>query len=366
MAGLFDVNDILEKAYKLKASDLHLKVGSPPMIRIDGSLRPLEDYPKLSTVDTEEIIDFMVSDRNKRLLSQEGSVDFAYSLPGVSRFRVNAFHQRGSLTLAIRTVTVEIPSFDELTLPAVLKEIAHEQRGLVLVTGITGSGKSTTLAALIDYINEYRPCNIITIEDPIEFLHTDKNSIISQREIGIDAVDFESALKYVMRQDPDVILVGEMRDLETMRVAVTAAETGHLVFSTMHTTDAKQTVERILHYYPTEASDQIRMQLSLNLKAVVSQRLLVKVGGGRIPAVEILRGTPIVQKLLLKGQTHELGQAIQNQEAGMQTFNQSLVDLYKDGLISYDDGMAAADDPGAFRRNIKGGYSDGDRKSIIG
>ena len=361
-----DLEGLISRMMEVNASDLHLKVGSPPALRIDGRI-VLTDYPRLMPADTEELVDYITPDRKKLELQQRGSTDFAYFIPQKARLRVNIFHQRTSLSIAMRLVKFKILPFHELRLPEVVRSISENERGLVLVTGITGSGKTTTLASIIDYINETRHAHIITIEDPIEYLFRDKRCIINQQEVGIDLESFETALRSVLRQDPDVILIGEMRDRATTRIAINAAETGHLVFSTLHTSDAMQTMDRILKYFSADEQELIRTQLSVNMRAIICQRLLPLASGkGRVPAVEILINTPIVSKLILQGRTVDIAQAIQNREAGMQSFDQSLLGLFREELITMDQGMAAATNPAAFRRTAKGGVSDGDARAIIG
>lgn len=337
------------------------------MYRINGELFPVE-HPPLTVADIEQIVGEIVPDHRRMALSELGTTDFGYSVPGVARFRINIFHQRGTRSIAIRSVKFRIPDFEELRLPAeTMQKIAENRRGLVLVTGVTGSGKSTTLASLINYINRTRREHIITIEDPIEYFYQDDQSIINQIELGIDVQSFEVALKHVLRQDPDAILIGEMRDLLTVRTALTATETGHLVFGTLHTSDAVQTINRILHFFGSEDEKLILEQLSLNLKAVVSQRLILSAGGaGRLPALEIMVGTPIVSKLVREGRITELKQAIKNGENGMITFNQHLVELAKSGQIDFEEGLKYCDEEGAYRRNVKGIYSEGDRGGLIG
>ena len=361
-----NINKILEKVVQHNASDLHLKVGSPPVFRIDGKLTFLDEEP-LKPEETETISRDLLPARYAGNLPNIGSMDFSYSIPGLARFRVNIFYQRGTFSLVLRIVKFDIPDFETLELPPVVKEIAKNKRGLVLVTGVTGSGKSTTLAAMIDYINHTRSEHIITIEDPIEFLYKDSKSIINQREMGIDFEGFEDALKRALRQDPDLILVGEMRDKETIRAAITACETGHMVFSTLHTADATQTVDRVLKYFEAEEQDLIRTQLSINLKAVISQRLLPRsTGKGRIAAMEILVGTPIVQKLILEGRTGDLKSAVNSGEMGMQAFDRHMVSLVKSGIVTKEDALNNVDNQLAFERNLKGGYSDGDKGGLIG
>jgi twitching motility protein PilT len=362
---MIDIDRLLEAMIKVKASDLHLKVGSPPMYRINGDLRPV-DHPRLAPKDTEDVMLALTPTRRREMFETHGTADFAYALPSVGRFRINIFHQRGSISLAIRHVNIDIPSFEELNLPEAIRSIVEVPRGLVLVTGVTGSGKSTTLAAMINHINRSRHQHIVTIEDPIEFLHRDAKCIVNQVELYHDIENFEVAMKHVLRQDPDVILLGEMRDRETVESALAATETGHLVFSTLHTPDAKQTMNRIIHFFDAADERLIFSQLALNLRAVLSQRLLHTADGrGRVPAVEILVNTPIVTKLINEHAIIELKQAIQNGEEGMQTFNQALVELARAGRVTVEEALQYADDQAAFLRNVKGVYSDGDRRSLI-
>lgn len=361
-----NINILLEGMVKVKASDLHLKVGSPPMLRILGDLKPV-DCPPLVPQNTEDIMQAITPGPKRQLFDKIGTADFSYSIPNVARFRVNIFHQRGSISLAIRQVSFDIPTLDSLDMPPVISTIAENRRGLILVTGVTGSGKSTTLAAMIEHINNTQRTHIITIEDPIEYLYRDKKSIINQIELGIDVDSFPVALKHVLRQDPDIILIGELRDKESVKTALTAVETGHLVLSTLHTPDAKQTITRLLNFFSAEEEKLILSQLSLNLRAVISQRLLRRADGkGRIPAVEILVNNPIVSKLIREGHIADIKQAIQNREEGMQTFNQSLVDLTRSEKITMEEGLEYCDDEAAFKRNIKGIYSEGDRRGLVG
>ncbi len=362
-----DINQLLEGMQRINASDLHLKSGGPPVLRINGELRPV-DSPPLTDKDVEDIATEMMSPAKKVILEEVGTVDFAYSIPGVSRFRVNVFHQRGTLSVAIRLVKLVIPTFEQLNLPVeTMQRIANSKFGLVLVTGVTGSGKSTTLASMIGHINNSRREHIISIEDPIEFAYTDNLSIINQVEIGTDITGFDQALRHVLRQDPDIILIGEMRDRETVKTAMSATETGHLVFGTLHTGDARQTINRVLHFFAAEDEAMILEQLSLNLRAVISQRLLRAAGGaGRIPAMEIMINVPIVGKLIREGRVTELKQAIQNGEEGMITFNQHLVELTRARRIDYEEGLRYCEDEAAFRRNCKGIYSEGDKSRLIG
>ena len=361
-----EIDALLKEMAEKKASDIHLKVGSPPIMRLHGRLTPMTDQ-KLTPQETLDFANHVIPDHLREQFQSVGSLDFSYSIPRTARFRVNVFHQRGTVSIVMRSVQFVIPEFEQLFLPSAIKDIAQNDRGLVLVTGVTGSGKSTTLAAMIEYINQNRNLHIVTIEDPIEFLYQDKQCIINQQELGIDTPSFDDALKHVLRQDPDVILIGEMRDKDTIISAVKAAETGHLVFSTLHTGDATQTVDRILKYFPADEQELIRMQLSLNLRAVISQRLLKRKDvEGRIPALEILVGTPIVSKLILEGKTKEIRQALQNKEKGMQTFLQSLVERVNTDMVTKEEALRNTEHPLALERNLSGGYSDGDRTGIIG
>ena len=353
-----DINKLLKIMVDKKASDLCLKVGNVPHIRVNGELQPIGEESVLSK-DTDEAANGILKSKNTSLVDKE-EIDTSYAVPEIGRFRVNIFTQRGYTGLVFRSLKTEILDFEELNLPVeLMRKLSIEQRGLILITGTAGSGKSTTLAAMIKYINSNRKAHIITIEDPIEFIHKDRNSIIEQREVGIDTEDFKSALKYATRQTPDIILIGEMRDTETVEAAITAAETGQLVLSTLHTIDAIQTVERIINFFPPYQHRQIRMQLSFILKGVVSMRLLPLVSGeGRIPALEIMLASPTIRKLIMEGETEKIYDAIKNSEHfGMQTFNQCVERLYKDKLISYEDALSAADNKAEFRLRTKGIFS---------
>ncbi len=334
--------DLLEETVKLKASDLHLLEGLPPTVRIDGDLFPLGSV-SISKSDLIGFLDEIVPEEKKRRFLREKELDFGYEFKGRARFRINIYVQRGSLAFAVRHIPYEIPKLEDLNLPLILRDLTRKPNGLILVTGPTGSGKSTTLASMIDLINEERSLHIVTIEDPIEYVYRPKKSIISQREVGEDTNSFQMALKHVLRQDPDVILIGEMRDLETMQAAITAAETGHLVFSTLHTTSAPQTVDRIIDVFPPYQQPQIRSQLSITLEAVITQRLIKKVGGGRIPACEILIATPAVRNLIREGKTYQLYSSIElGKEHGMQTMEESLNDLLKKRLITREEATKVA------------------------
>ena len=344
------LDELLKKMIDVEASDLHLKVGSPPVMRIDGELHPTS-LPMLLPNDTEEYAQSIFTQRAAGEFREMNEADFAYGKAELGRFRVNVFRQRGSVSLVLRRVLPTTQDFAELGLPPVLEKLAAEARGLVLVTGPTGSGKTTTLASIIDHMNQTRRVNIITIEDPIEVLHRDKLAIIAQREVGMDTKDFTEALRRALRQDPDVILIGEMRDAETVKAALQAAETGHLVLSTLHTIDATETINRIIDFFPPYQQQQIRILLGSTLKGVVSQRLLEKSDGGRAPAVEIMTmNGRVVDRIVDSTQTHSLVEVIRESEFyGMQTFDQSILNLFKNGDISFQTAMSTASNPHDFR-----------------
>ena len=358
------INDLLKTATDRGASDLHLKVGSHPVLRINGELIPLVETKRLMQEDTIAMAFSIMSNRQKQKFKDNLEIDIAYSVPGLGRFRCNVFQQRGTVGLVLRGIPVKILTVRELGLPVVLEKIAQEQRGLILVTGTTGSGKSTSLAAMIDYINSQRTEHIITIEDPIEFLHRDKKSIVNQREVEVDTRSFAAALRSALRQDPDVILVGEMRDYETIETAITAAETGHLVLSTLHTLDATETINRIIAVFPPHQQKQIRLQLSGVLKAVISMRLIPRADGhGRVPAVEVMIATPFIRDCIInKEKTKLIHEAIAAgvSQYGMQTFDQSIFQLYKKELISYDEALRRASNPDEFKLKIQGIQSTSD------
>ncbi len=364
IGGFMHINDLLKIATQRGASDLHLKVGSYPVLRINGKLTPLTELKKLMQEDTIAMAFSLMNARQKQKFKENLEIDIAYSVPGLGRFRCNIFQQRGTVGLVLRVIPVKIRTIKELLLPKVIEKICEEQRGLVLCTGTTGSGKSTTLAAMIDYINSRRTEHIITIEDPIEFLHRDKKSIINQREIGVDTKDFANALRGALRQDPDVILVGEMRDYETIETALTAAETGHLVLSTLHTLDATETINRIISVFPPHQQKQIRLQLAQVLKAVISMRLVPRADGkGRVPAVEVMRVTPYIRTLIEdKEKTKLIHDAIEKgtSQYGMQTFDQSLYFLYKQGLITLEEALRRSSNPDEFKLKIQGIQSTSD------
>ena len=359
-----ELNEILAMAVKAKASDIHIKAGLPPVYRIDGGLRPLPNAPRLTPENIRKMTYAMLSERQREEFEDTHELDLAYGVQGLGRFRVNMFTQRGSISAVLRTIPYNVSTLEELNLPPVIKKITQNQRGLVLVTGTTGSGKSTTLASMIDAINSNRTEHIITIEDPIEFLHRDKKSIINQRELGVDTQSFASALKSSLRQDPDVILVGEMRDYETINTALTAAETGHLVLSTLHTVDAQETINRIVGVFPPYQQRQVRLQLSTILMGVISQRLVPRADGrGRVPAVEVMVSTARVRELIDdKEKTKLLRDTIQNgyDTYGMQTFDQSLMRLLSNELITYEEALRQSSNPDDFKLKYSGISSSSD------
>ncbi|MDI6735637.1 MAG: PilT/PilU family type 4a pilus ATPase [bacterium] len=348
------IGELLRVMEEKCASDLYLKADTPPTYRIEGETCFIGE--KLNEVELSELANSIMNEEQRRTFSQTHEMNLAYAIPGVGRYRCNLYYQRGSVGIVFRRVKLDIPSVEELNLPTVLNDLALEPRGLILVTGATGSGKSTTLAAMIDYRNTLKSGHIISIEDPIEFVHYDKKSIISQREVGIDTESFAEALKNTLRQAPDVILIGEMRDVESVSSAIYFAETGHLVMSTLHSTNANQTIERILQFYPSSVHEQILLQLSFNLRAIISQRLLPrKDGQGRIVAVEVMMATPRIKSLILKGEIGKIKDAIEaGTQEGMQTFDQSLHTLYQQELISLEDAMSYADSPNDLKMRIKG------------
>jgi len=352
------VNDFLKIAVDAGASDLHLKVGSFPMMRVRGSLTPASDAKKLDHEDVVAMSAAVMSTSQRQKFKETQEVDLAYSVPGLGRFRCNIFQQRGTVGIVLRVIPMKIRTIDELGLPPVLKSIAEEERGLVLVTGTTGSGKSTTLAAMIDHINNTRSAHVMTVEDPIEFLHRDNMSMVNQREVAVDTRSFAQALRSALRQDPDVILVGEMRDFETIETGLLAAETGHLVFSTLHTLDATETINRIIAVFPPHQQKQIRLQLASVLKAVVSQRLMPKADGqGRAPAVEVMVSTAYIRDGIVdKEKTHLIHGAIAagTSQYGMQTFDQSIFGLFKQGLVSYEEALRWASNVDEFKLKVQG------------
>ncbi len=352
------IDELLATAVQYGASDLHLKVGSYPMMRVNGALTVCSEEKRLDKEDTEAMADalFTAEQREKFLRVQE--VDLAYSVPGLGRFRCNVFQQRGTVGLVLRVIPTRIKNIDELGLPPVLKRIAQEERGLVLVTGTTGSGKSTTLAAMIDYINSTRSGHIMTVEDPIEYLHRDHHSIVNQREVNVDTSSFSHALRSALRQDPDVILVGEMRDHETVETALLAAETGHLVFSTLHTLDATETLNRIIAVFPPHQQRQVRIQLASVLKAAIAQRLLPRADGlGRVPAVEVMVATAFIRDCVIdKDRTGLIHGAIASgtSQYGMQTFDQSIFSLYQQGFVTLEEALRWASNVDEFKLKVQG------------
>lgn len=338
--------ELLKITVDNKASDLHLRVPSPPVLRIDGALVPQEDLPPVTVEDTEIIFEYITTPEQRNTFLNELELDFAYSVPGLARFRVSVMKQRNTISIAFRVVPFNILTIDELGLPQICKELILKPRGLVLVTGPTGSGKSTTMAAMIDHLNENDSRNVITIEDPIEYLHRNKKCLIAQRDLGDDTKSFSNALVHAMRHDPDVIVVGEMRDLETIATAIRAAETGHLVLGTLHTTDAPQTVDRIIDIFPHGQQQQIRLQLSQVMEAILSQTLLPRIGGGRVGAFEILLVPPAVRNLIREQKTFELHSIMQlNSKDGMQTLDTSLAHLLRAGIITKEEALMKSSSP---------------------
>ena len=353
-----EINDLLREAVLAGASDLHVKVGSPPVFRSNGSLVFREGTEAVSMGEAVRLAFSVMTPAQREAFKKEGDLDFAYSVQGLGRFRCNCFMQRGTVGLVFRVIPTKIPTVDELMLPPMIKNLALEERGLILVTGTTGCGKSTTLAAMIEHINSNKRANVVTIEDPVEYAHRDKKSLLNQREVGADTRSFSKALRSAMRQDPDVILVGEMRDFDTIQTALMAAETGHLVLSTLHTLDAPETVNRIISFFPTHQHGQIRVQLATVLKGVISQRLLPRVDGkGRVPAVEILIATGAIRDCILEPEKTGLIHDFIEQGSdhyGMQTFDQSLFALYEGGLITLEDARSQATRPDDLLLRAKG------------
>lgn len=361
-----NIKKLLEGIIRVNASDLHLKVGGPPMIRINGHLHPV-DHPPLAAEDTEEANQIMMPERCQAQLDRDGTVDFSYGLTMTDRFRVNCYHQRGTKSLAIRKVTSTRQTLADLHLPESLARLASIRRGLVLVTGVTGSGKSSTLSSLIHIINSNRREHIITIEDPIEFVYQDEKSVIDQIEVNHDVIDFRCALRHALRQDPDIILLGELRDRETIETAMQCVETGHLVFSTLHTPDARQTITRISHFFKHEEQTLIFDQISKNLQGVVCQRLVRTADGrGRVPCCEIMFSNPIIRKLIIEQRIEDIQQVLRSGVEEMQTFDMHMVKMVKDETISMEEAMNVVEDEAAFRRLLKGHSSGGDRGALIG
>jgi twitching motility protein PilT len=350
-----EIDGILKLMAERGSSDLHLKVGSPPAVRLNGRLIVLRELPPLTQDATSTLAHGMMDERQRLSFENHREVDFAYSLSGVGRFRVNVFHQRGSVGMTLRRVATERAGIEQLGLPPVVRRLAEEPRGLVLVTGTAGSGKTTTLASMIDHINHTREGHIVTIEDPIEVLHQDVKCIVNQREIGIDTESYSDALRHVVRQDPDVILIGEMRDHETVSAALTAAEIGNLVLSTLHTIDATETINRIIDFFPPYQQKQVRLMLASTLKGIVSMRLIPSINGGLVPAVEVMVMTGTIREYVMDSEkTYMIRDAMEEGEYyGMQTFDQSLLRLYQDGLITLDDATAMAANAHDFKIKVR-------------
>lgn len=360
-----DLRRILDEMMERGASDLHVKVGTRPTFRVDGSLVAM-DHPPVSQKDLEGALDEILTPEQKETFLRDKEIDFAFGIAGFARFRSNFYCQRGTYAMAIRHVPLGVPAIEDLNLPPIVEQLALRPRGLILVTGTVGSGKSTTLAAMIDSINRSIARNIITVEDPVEFLHRDDKSLISQRELGLDTDSFAHALRHILRQDPDVILLGEIRDQATMSIALMAADTGHLVLSTLHTIDAAQTVNRIISFFPPHQHDEVRFLLASTLQAVISQRLLPRASGsGRVPAVEVMINTPTIKEYLVEPEKTALIRSAIHEgvtQYGMQTFDQSLMKLYKDGLITLEEATHASTSPGEFDLRIRGIQSSSDSK----
>lgn len=348
-----DLLNLINYAIGKRASDIHITVGVPAMLRVDGQLSYFGEK-SLSPQDTEELVKEILNEEQMAFLEKEGEIDSSHSRPGIGRFRVNAYKQRGSYAIALRIIPLTIPTMEELGLPIIVRELARLPRGLVLVTGPTGSGKSTTLASMIDIINQERNCHILTLEDPIEYLHKHGKSMVNQREIGLDSNSFSNALRAALRQDPDVILVGEMRDLETISIALTAAETGHLVLSTLHTVGSAKTIDRVIDVFPPHQQQQVRVQLASVMQAIISQQLLPKARGeGRIAAFETMIATPAIRNLIREEKIHQIDTIIQtSRQQGMQTMDNSLLDLYQRGIISRETALSQAVNQDLIKRYI--------------
>jgi twitching motility protein PilT len=359
-----DIRSVLEKMIAARASDLHLKTGSAPVVRVDGVLYTLDEPPP-NAAELREVVNQLLNEEQRQVFATKSEIDFAFGVAGLARFRVNIFMQRGTPALALRHVPVDVPTIDDLHLPPIIRELAFAPRGLILVTGRTGSGKSTTLAAVIDAINKVTSRNVITVEDPIEFLHRDQMSYVHQREVGLDTHSFKDGLRYVLRQDPDIILVGEIRDLETMSSALMAADTGHLVMSTLHTTDVVQTLQRIVSFYPPHQHEEVRLSVASNLRAVICQRLIPRAdGAGRAPAVEIMVNTPTIREYILNpAKTALIGGVVAEgtSQYGMQTFDQSVMHLLREGLITEEEALKNCTNPNEFALKLKGISATSDR-----
>ncbi|MDH5424666.1 MAG: PilT/PilU family type 4a pilus ATPase [Gammaproteobacteria bacterium] len=360
------MHELLHKLVQKGGSDLFITVGAPPSMKIDGKMTPLSNQA-MSPAHTQVLVRSIMNDRQLSEFDASQEVNFAISLPGISRFRVNAFTQRGSTGLVIRVIQSTIPDFKELLLPDILKDIAMTKRGLVIFVGSTGSGKSTSLASMIGYRNKKSYGHIITIEDPIEFVHQHENCIVTQREVGVDTASYEVALKNTLRQAPDVILIGEIRDRDTMEYAIQFAETGHLCLSTLHSNNTNQAIDRIVNFFPEERRQQLLMDLSLNLRGMVSQRLIARIDGkGRVPAVEVMLNTPLMADLIFKGNIHSMKELIsKSNEYGMQTFDQALFKLFEDKLISYEDALRNADSVNDLRLRIKLESAESKKKGMV-
>lgn len=342
---VLDLTELLTELIKSSASDLHLTVGTPPQIRVDGKLIPL-DHPKLTPDDTKELAYGVLTEYQRAEFEKKNELDLSFGIKGLSRFRANVYRQRDCVAMALRTIPYEIMSFDKMGLPPVVIELAERPNGLVLVTGATGSGKSTTMAALIDKINRENPVHILTIEDPIEFVHQHRRAIVNQRQIHSDTESFQIALRSVLRQDPDVVLIGEMRDRETMEIALTVGETGHLVFGTLHTNSAVQTINRIIDVFPADQQEQVRTQLALVLQGVICQQLLPKIGGGRKMCCEVMIANTAVRASIRESKIHQMDSLIQvGAKYGMQTMNHSLLEAYRAGVISKEDALSRSNNP---------------------
>lgn len=347
------IDDLLRMTVEKGGSDLHLSAGLPPMVRVDGRLHPLPFAP-LNPRDIQRLVyDVLTGDQIQKF-EKTKELDFSYGVKDIGRFRFNVYRQRGSVGCAMRTIPSVIPTLEQLRLPSILRELTRRHSGLILVTGPTGSGKSTTIASMLDVINSERNCHIITIEDPIEYLHSHKNCMVNQRELGMDTDSLHNALRAVLREDPDVILVGEMRDLETIRAALTLAETGHLVFATLHTRNAPQTIDRVVDVFPPEQQEQIRVQLANTLEAVIAQQLLPMLGGGRVAAVEIMIATPAIRNLIREGKVHQIYSIMEtSSQQGMQTMDRVLADLHLNGLVSFEEAVLRCIDRENFMRFIQ-------------
>ena len=346
---------LLEEIVRKNASDLHLQVGLPPMMRLDGVLAPFPGYNPLNAEEVEHLVFAILDDDQQKILIKDKEIDFSFAFGDLGRFRVNAFHERGNLAASLRLIPNQIKSITELGMPPVIQSFADFPRGLVLVTGPTGSGKSTTLAALIDKINSEKAQHIITIEDPIEFTHKSKRSAIVQREVHYDTYSFSAALRSSLRQDPDVVLIGEMRDLETISAAITIAETGHLVFATLHTNSAAQSIDRMIDVFPPHQQPQVRSQLANILQGICAQRLVPAIGGGRVVAAEVMIANPAIRNIIREGKTHQLDTVIQTgADQGMQTMDRTLVKLVQSGVVTYDDAREFAVDLVEFERLMRG------------